>query len=188
MSATTRRILRTCLAAGLALTMAAGMSGCGKDGEETTVGHWVINHPDSWQEVTPLGKPWTAAYKVEDMEVQVAGEFSDDPTPLAALGRLDLPATLKLEGYETVRTDDVTIDDATGAMVRYYTYKADGQTRNGVWIVASQFPYPASAVISISGKTLDEEAVQDLLDDLTFVKNSKSGPSQDPDSPGTVNG
>jgi hypothetical protein len=107
---------------------------------------------------------------------------------LAALGRLDLPATLKLDGYEPVRTDDLEIKDSSGAMARYYTYQDKGAAKNGVWIVASQFPYPASAVISISGTRLDDQAIQDLIDDLTFVKNQKSGPSGNPDSPGTVNG
>lgn len=169
--------------AGAVAVLVAGLSACGSEPSGpapgkadakvayTTVeaGHLTVEYPSSWKKIDTT-KPWTVGVAGDGMQLQVAGEFSEDQGSFPALARLDLPATLKLAGYTPVETTDITVDGAYDAMYRKYTYTNEGQTYHGIWILASQWPYPAVGVVSISGPKLDDGVVNQVIKTLTFKK------------------
>lgn len=124
-----------------------------------TEGHLTARIPASWRKSTDVAEPFTVEYFGDGMEVRLAGEFSDDTGAYSALGRLDLPAGLHLDGYRPVQTGKIAVHGAYDAVERSYTYRDGGTARRGVWVVATQWPYPATAVLSISGTTLDDDVV-----------------------------
>lgn len=168
----TRRSLIAAMAAGVLMTTgcSGGLFSKGPaDGyTREEVGHLILERPSGWQESTPSGEKWTKAWSGDGMEMQVAGEFSEDVGAQSTLARLDLPATMGLKGYTPEGTDTIKVDGAYDAIRRYYSFDADGKRQEGVWIVATQFPYPSTGVISISGENLDETVVRQVTDSLKW--------------------
>ncbi|NHA69448.1 hypothetical protein [Phycicoccus flavus] len=168
-------VLRAGALAVLAGALVLGAGGCSgpDDGwTEVEVGHLTAQYPSDWTEEPPTGDVFTKRFVGQDMEIQISGRFSEDPSASAAFGRLDLPATVGLRGYSSGGTQNATVEGADTALRSDYTFEDEGTTKRGVWVVAGQYPYPATAVVSISGATLDPQVVQHVVDTLTFTKTA----------------
>lgn len=150
------------------------LSGCsqGPDGgREVEVGHLTLSVPQGWTEEPASGqfdKKWVG----DEVELQVSGSFSTDPTASAAYGRLDLPATLQLDGYRGQGAKKHEVPGADTAVRADFTYDEAGEPRSGTWIVAGQWPYPSTAVVTLTGADLDTEDVRGVIDSLHFDKTT----------------
>lgn len=149
-------------------------------------GHLELTASKQWhEEAKPTKAPWSRRFVLQSgsqaspdaaksakrpVEMQLAGRFSEDVGSLSALARLDLPATMGLSGYEAMETETVTIPGAYDALVRRYAYSEGSAKREGVWIVASQWPYPSTTVVSLSGQSVSDDLVHEVLAGLRFVK------------------
>lgn len=143
-------------------------------------GHLELRLSKQWRETgAPGAAPWTRRFVLgssADLQapaMQIAGRFSEDVGSYAALARLDLPATLSLADYEPTDTRDTTIKNAYDAVLRRYTWTesvgSQTQTWQGAWIVASQWPYPATAAISIGVPVIDDAVLDELITSTTFI-------------------
>ena len=147
--------------------------GCSEsdDGWSTAeVGHLSVQHPADWTEEPPTGDLFTKRWVGDDMEIQVSGSFSEDPTASAAFSRLDLPATVGLADYEGGAVQNATVEGADTAVRSDFTFTQDGAPHRGVWVVAGQYPYPSTAAVTITGETLDEQVVQHVVESLRFTR------------------
>lgn len=135
---------------------------------QVTQGHLEFQVPAGWKKSTQVTKPFDVKYTGDGIEVQVAGSFSDDTGAYSALGRLDLPATLKLPGYQPTSTNKISVDGAEDAVMRTFSYTDGGTSKQGVWIVATQWPYPRTAVLSMSARTIDPDVLAYVQRNLTF--------------------
>ena len=147
--------------------------GCSEsdDGWSTAeVGHLSVQHPADWTEEPPTGDLFTKRWVGDDMEIQVSGSFSEDPTASAAFSRLDLPATVGLADYEGGAVQNATVEGADTAVRSDFTFTQDGAPRRGVWVVAGQYPYPSTAAVTITGENLDEQVVQHVVESLRFTR------------------
>lgn len=176
----TKRVTIALTAAGFAAVLGSS-TGCssdptgpsptgGGDAPYTTVsqGHLEVPVPSSWQRSTNVTKPFTVKYSGDGMQVQIAGEYGDNPSAYATLATLDLPATMGLSGYESGSSDLIKVDGAHQGGIRNFTF-TDGSTRKqGVWLVATQWPYPASAVVSVTGNPIDPDFLAYLQQHLAF--------------------
>ncbi|MBR7742650.1 hypothetical protein KC207_05030 [Phycicoccus sp. BSK3Z-2] len=158
------------LLAGLGLAVTTGCSGGTAGYSEVEVGHLTLERPESWSEEPATGELWTQRYVGDGMELQVSGEFSTDPTASAAYSRLDLPATVQLEGYEGSGVDNATVEGADTAVRSDFTYTEDGTPHQGVWVIAGQWPSPSTAAIAITGETLDATVVDQIIASLRFSR------------------
>lgn len=158
----------------LALTVALTGCGVGPGGssdEETTVGHLTVTVPDGWTEEEGSGK-WDKKFVGDGIEMQVSGTFSKDPSATTAFSRLDLPATTQLSDYrQTQPLENPEIDGADTSVRADYSYSDDGRRMEGVWIIAGQWPDPSTAVISLSGESLESSEVKSIVDSLEFEKS-----------------
>lgn len=180
--ATVRLGRRAALAAAGCLALAvpgcSGGSGGAPSGSSegwTTVTdqHLTFQHPSSWTSQPPSGEKWTHRYVGDGMEMQVSGRFSEDVTASGALSRLDLPAMVGLDQYDGGGKDFIEVEGADSALRSDFTYSDGGKVKKGVWLIAGQFPYPATGAISITGERIDEEVVTHVAETLTF--NRKQG-------------
>lgn len=170
------------VAAGCLALAVTGCSGGGSGGASsgssdgwTTVTdqHLTFQHPSGWTSQPPSGEKWTHRYVGDGMEMQVSGRFSEDVTASGALSRLDLPAMVGLDQYDGGGKDFLEVEGADSALRSDFTYSDGGKARKGVWLIAGQFPYPATGAISITGDRIDEEVVTHVAETLTF--NRKQG-------------
>ena len=173
---------RTVLAATLVLGLTVG-AGCA-GGTDPTSGDapdgWTsvtderitVQHPSDWETQPPSGEKWTHRFVGDGMEMQVSGAFSDDETASFALSRLDLPAMVELDGYDGGGAAAIEVDGADTALRSDFTYEVDGTPMKGVWLVAGQWPYPATAVVTITGERLDEAVVEHVVDTMTFNRRT----------------
>lgn len=169
---------RDVMVAGLVLAM-AGCSGSDDPGggdREVTVGHLTVTVPAGWTEQDARGE-WDRRFAGDGLELQISGTFSDDPTASAAFPRLDLPATLELPGYEDkgVHEPDIEIEGADSSMRRDFTYTDGGESMEGTWVIAGQWPYPSTAAIALTGASLEPEDVDPIINTLRFTKTQTSG-------------
>lgn len=155
----------------LLLTTLIICSACSREtGTTAESGHWKIKLDDSWSETEPLGDPWTLAYENNDgVTLQIAGVFSDDILSRSALSRLDLPAMTNLVDYEVESVQELDIEDASDAVTQRVTYSDSGEPAEAVWIIASQWPYPETAALALSGKSVPQSTVDELIVNLDFV-------------------
>ncbi|GAA2179927.1 hypothetical protein GCM10009785_08700 [Brooklawnia cerclae] len=162
------RLVRTLVA--LATTTAVlVVTGCTRQsGTAVEAGHWRFRLDDTWTAAEPVGEAWTAAYETEGLLLQVAGEFSDDIGSRSALAKLSVPATISLTDYDVAGIDEIEVPGAYDALVQQFSYTTEGDPRQAVWIVASQWPYPATAALSLSGEQVSTDAVDSLLATLEF--------------------
>lgn len=170
----TKVLRRAAVLAVLAVGVVA-VTGCGGPEEgwsSAEVGHLRIERPSGWREEAPTGDLFTKRWVGDSMEIQVAGDFSEDPTASAALSRLDLPATVGLPGYEGGAVQNATVEGADTAVRSDFTFTQDGATREGVWVVAGQYPYPSTAAVAITGERLDPQVVRHVVDSLRFAKTT----------------
>lgn len=171
----------TTAAAALALGSVSIASACsssptgpepGGDGEvqyvEVTEGHLIFQVPQSWKKSTDTSKPFNVEYSGDGMQLRAAGELGEDSGAYAALARLDLPATVGLSGYRPGTTNRITVDGADDAVARTFTYRDGSSTKHGVWIVATQWPYPKSAALTISATDVDPDVAAHIQDELRF--------------------
>ncbi len=166
-----RRLLLALL--GASALLVGGCSGS-EDGWTTVeVSHLTIQHPSDWTEETQTGELFTKRWVGDGMEIRVSGSFSEDPTASAAFGRLDLPATVGLADYQGGGTQNATVQGADSAVRSDFSFTEDGALRRGVWVVAGQYPYPSTAVVTITGETLDEQVVQHVVESLRFTKTQQ---------------
>lgn len=135
---------------------------------EVTDGHLIFQVPHNWKKSNDASKPFTVKYSGDGMQLQAAGELGDDSGAYTALARLDLPATVGLSGYQPGSTDRITVDGAHDAVARNFTYTDGSSTKNGVWIVATQWPYPKSAALTITGAQVDTDVVSHIQENLQF--------------------
>lgn len=146
----------------------------GSDGwTRVTDQHLTFEHPSDWTSQPPSGEKWTHRFVGDGMEMQVSGLFSEDVTASGALSRLDLTAMVGLEQYDGGGKTFIEVDGADSALRSDFTFSDGGKARRGVWLLAGQFPYPATGAISITGEQLDPEVVSHVADTLTF--NRKQG-------------
>jgi hypothetical protein len=163
------------LAMGLLTAVVLSACSLGSDTDYTTVetGHLKVSYPKAWTDQGAGEDPWTKKVGGDGVSMQIAGKFSEDVGAYAALARLDLPATLDLPDYTPEHTDKVEVEGAYDAVVRKYSYTDKGTRHEGVWIIASQWPYPATAVVSLSGEKVDDALVAQIRDRLVFVKKEE---------------
>ncbi|PWJ26422.1 hypothetical protein ATK17_2584 [Branchiibius hedensis] len=135
---------------------------------EVTEGHLTFQVPSTWQKSTGAGKPFEVKYSGNGMQLQAAGELGDDSGAYAALARLDLPAMVGLTGYQPGATDRITVDGAHDAVLRNFTYTDGSSTKHGIWIVATQWPYPKSAALAITGTQVDPDVAAHIQETLQF--------------------
>ena len=161
---------RELLTAGAVLALTACSDGSDQD---VTVGHLTVTVPKGWVEKKATGK-WDKKFVGDGLELQISGTFSDDPTASAAHGRLDLPAMLELPDYDSkgVHEPDVEVEGADTSMRADFTYTDDGAPKEGCWVIAGQWPYPSTAAIALSGKSLDRKVVTAIIDSLHFEKTA----------------
>lgn len=159
------------LRAVVVLATGVALAGCGGADDKVTVGHLTFTVPEGWEEQEADGD-WDVKFVGDGMELQVAGEFSEDPTASAAYSRLDLPAMVNLEGYQPDGIGTLEVEGADTALRADFTYADAGEPRDGLWVVAGQYPYPSTAALALSGPELDEEIVTELLASLTFTKDA----------------
>ncbi|MGE9809219.1 hypothetical protein [Janibacter sp. G1551] len=164
------------------MTVAAvvGLSACSSGGPagggaaegwtEVKVGRLTLERPADWTEKSPTGEAWDTKYVGDGIELQVSGEFSDDPTANAALSRLDLPATLRLEGYKGGGMQDLEVEGADSAIRSDFTFTHEKETWEGTWVIAGQWPHPQTAAVAINGANPDPETVRHIIESLTFEK------------------
>jgi hypothetical protein len=173
-----RAVLAATLALGLAV--AAGCAG-GADSSsgdapegwtEVTDNRITVQHPADWQTQPPSGEKWTHRLVGDGMEMQVSGAFSDDVTASGARSRLDLQAMVGLDGYVDGGVDAISVEGADSAVRSDFTYEVDGTPMKGVWLVAGQWPYPATAVVAITGERLDEAVIEHVVDTMTFNRRT----------------
>lgn len=179
----TKRWRHAVAAVGVSVLL-AGVTACGADPSgprpgrpDSTMaydtvenGHLSVEYPATWTKMSQLSPPWKVGFEGDGMQMQVAGQFSDDVGSFSALARLDLPASLKLPGYKPVETEDISVPGAYNALYRKYTYTDAGTSRQGIWILASQWPYPAVAAVSVSGVKLDDDVVNQIMKSMSFKK------------------
>ena len=166
-------VLRRTLLLGIVGTSALLAGGCagGDDGWSTAeVGHLTVEHPADWTEEPPTGDLFTKRWAGDEMEIQVSGSFSEDPTASAAFSRLDLPATVGLDDYQGGAVQNASVKGADTAVRSDFTFTQDGAPRRGVWVVAGQYPYPSTAAVTITGENLDEQVVQHVVESLRFTR------------------
>lgn len=135
---------------------------------QVTYGHLEFQVPATWKKSTQVSKPFEVKYTGDGVDLQAAGTFSEDTGAYAALARLDLPATLKLKGYQPTSTNKIKVDGAEDAVMRNFTYTDGSTPMQGVWIVATQWPYPRTAVLTLSARTIDPDLLAYLQKTLTF--------------------
>lgn len=172
-------VRRTVLAATLALGLAAG-SGCADSPSGDATAGWTevtderltFQHPTTWAKEPPSGENWTHRFVGDGMEMQVSGAFSDDVTASGARSRLDLQAMVGLDAYVDGGLDFITVEGADSALRSDFTYEVDGTPMKGVWLVAGQWPYPATAAITITGEQLDEAVVEHVAETMTFNRRT----------------
>ena len=172
-----RVVLAATFALGLAVTAGcadgAGSSGDAPEGwSEVTDNRITVQHPADWESRPPSGEKWTHRFVGDGMEMQVSGEFSDDVTAAGARSRLDLQAMVGLDGYVDGGLDAISVEGADSALRSDFTYEVDGTPMKGVWLVAGQWPYPATAVVSITGERLDEAVIEHVVDTMTFNRRT----------------
>lgn len=131
-------------------------------------GHWRLSLDQSWQRTQPQSLPWTLAYRSDGLTLQLTGKFSEDADARSGLTRLAIPARLALTDYAATTVEDITIPGADSAVLERFSYTEAGAPRQAVWIIATQWPYPATAALSLSGEQVSQEAIQDLLSTLEF--------------------
>lgn len=161
---------------GIALALAGCSTGGSEGAHEVTVGHLTVEVPAGWTEGKASGQ-WDKKFVGDGYEMQIAGTFSDDPTASAAFTRLDLPATVELPGYEDkgVHEPDIEIEGADTSMRRDFSYTDDGEAMQGTWVIGGQWPYPSTAVIALTGASIEREVVESIIDSLRFTKTQTSG-------------
>lgn len=173
------RLRVTLLAAvlcGVLMACSSAPSGPNAAGDGATVdyasvrdGLVEVQYPATWKALSDTETPFDRAYGADGMEIRIAGKFSEDITSRSALGRLDLPATTgALQDYRPVKTEDLTVEGAYDALESRFTFTVDGKPMEGVWIIVSQWPYPKTAAVTLSGPKLDEDFVQHITDTLVF--------------------
>lgn len=174
MAATSRRIfLLGCgltLAAGCSRTKSSSSDAASTPSTWTTdeIGHWVLQRPTAWTKAETKAKKFTHAWQGDGMLMQVASEYSDTAGSRAALAQLDFPAMMQLEDYKPVETKEIKVPGAYDGVTRRISYTENGTAMEGMWIVASQWPYPVNSVIALSGEKLDNDYITHLLDTLQF--------------------
>ncbi|MFW5473228.1 hypothetical protein ACOCJ5_07970 [Knoellia sp. CPCC 206450] len=150
---------------------AADSGGASQGWTKVTIGQLTLERPAAWSEADPSGETWDKRFVGEGVEMQVSGEFSEDPTASAALSRLDLPAMTGLEGYDGGGAKKVEVEGADTAIRSDFTY-TDGGPRKGVWLIVGQYPHPRTSAVSITGEKLDEATVAHIVDSMTWEKKS----------------
>ena len=173
---------RAVLAATLALGLAVGAGCAGPDASSTgdapegwtevTDSRITVQHPTDWATQPPSGEKWTHRFVGDGMEMQVSGAFSDDVTAAGALSRLDLQAMVGLDGYVDGGYDAIEVEGADSALRSDFTYDDDGTPMKGVWLVAGQWPYPATAAVTITGEQLDEAVIEHVVSTMTFNRRT----------------
>lgn len=173
-----RAVLAAPLVLGLLVT-----AGCA-DGSDSSSGDaaagWTgvtdnritVQRPAGWQTQPPSGEKWTHRFVGDGMEMQVSGAYSDDVTASGARSRLDLQAMVGLDGYVDGGVDAISVEGADSAVRSDFTYEVDGTPMKGVWLIAGQWPYPATAVVSITGETLDEVVIELVVETMTFNRRT----------------
>lgn len=159
-----------------------GLAACGQGGSgdadaaagwtRVTVGQLSLERPSDWTEEPASGERWTKRFVGKGIELQVAGELSEDPTASAALSRLDLPAMQGLDNYDGGGATRIEVEGADTAIRSDFTYTDGGTSKKGVWLIAGQYPYPRTSAISLTGATLDEATVAHIVDSMTYDKKN----------------
>lgn len=173
-----RAVLAATLALGLAVTAgcadgADSSSGDAPEGwTEVTDNRITVQHPTDWETQPPSGEKWTHRFVGDGMEMQISGEFSDDVTASGARSRLDLQAMVGLDGYVDGGVDAIDVEGADSAVRSDFTYEVDGTPMKGVWLVTGQWPYPATAAVTITGERLDEAVIEHVVDTMTFNRRT----------------
>jgi hypothetical protein len=144
----------------------------GTDPGWTTVsaGQLTLERPTGWQEAASTDEAWPMRFVGDGMELRIAPQFSEDPLAAAAYDRLDLPARVGLSGYTSGGAKAFEVPGADTAIRSDFTYTENGAPRQGVWVIAGQYPYPRTSAVAVSGERLDDATVQHILGSLRYAK------------------
>lgn len=145
------------------------VTGCTSSGPTLEEGHWRIELDESWTSIEPMGDPWTAAYESDGYTLQVAGRFSEDDSARTALARMAVPAMTQLPGFSSTDVEKIEVPGAYDAIVQRFTFTDDGEPREGAWIIATQWPYPSSAALTLTGEQVSGSDVERLLEGVSFA-------------------
>lgn len=155
-------------------------AGCGdpeSDSEperEVTVGHLTLDVPEGMTERAPEGDRFDKRFVGDGIEVQVSGAFSDAPD--ASDARMEIVSIMsQTEDYESKGVEQLDIEGADTSVRTDTSYTDDdGTTQQVIWVLAAQRRHSSTAAISISGTDLDEDAVSEIIDAVSFEKTTKS--------------
>lgn len=156
------------------------VSACSSGGEdpeserEVTVGHLTLEVPEGMTERAPEGDRFDKRFVGEGIEVQVSGAFSDAPD--ASDARMEIVSIMsQTEDYESKGVEQLDVEGADSSVRSDTSYTDDdGATQQVVWVLAAQRRHSSSAAISISGTDLDEDAVSEIIDSVSFEKTTRS--------------
>lgn len=173
-----RRSVPIVLAALLGPPALAGCSGdAPSQGWKQLEGERItVEYPADWTTGEGSGDKWVLAAETDGAGIQVADPFDDSRTAAGAIGSLQFPATLKLDGYEPGNLRDITVEGADTALVQTFTYEDGGETARGAWIIASQRDPSASVVVSIGGTEVDQALITHVTDTLAYEHSSEAVP------------
>lgn len=152
---------------------ASALSGCSSDAPSEGWKHLegdrvTVEYPQGWTKGAGSGEKWVLAAETEGASIQVADPFDDSRTAAGAIGSLQFPATMKLDGYEPGEGRDITVEGADTALLQTFTYEDGGETAQGAWIIASQRQPSASVAVTISGIEVDKALISHVADTLRY--------------------
>lgn len=125
---------------------------------------------------TVSGEKWVLAAETDGAGIQVADPFDDSRTAAGAIGSLQFPATMKLDGYQPGEGRDNTVEGADTALLQTFTYEDGGETAQGAWIIASQRQPSASVAVTIGGTEVDKALISHVVDTLRYQHSDEPVP------------
>ncbi|WP_277453709.1 hypothetical protein [Janibacter sp. DB-40] len=141
------------------------------EGERVTV-----EYPQEWTKGEGSGEKWVLAAETDGAGIQVADPFDDSRTAAGAIGSLQFPATMKLDGYQPGEGRDITVEGADTALLQTFTYEDGGETAQGAWIIASQRQPSASVAVTIGGTEVDKALISHVVDTLRYQHSDEPVP------------
>lgn len=138
----------------------------------------TVEYPDDWTVGEGSGEKWVLAARDEGASVQVADPFDNSRTVAGAIGSLQFPASMKLDGYEPGELRDITVDGADTALVQSFTYKDGDKLAKGAWIVVGQRDPAATVAVTIAGTEVDDALISHVTDTIRYEHSTEQVPDE----------
>lgn len=180
---TAHRLRMGALIAVTSLVGAAALSGCSSnapsEGWKQLKGERVtLEYPQDWTKGEGSGEKWVLAAETDGASIQVADPFDNSRTAAGAIGSLQFPATLKLDGYEPGEGRDITVEGADTALIQTFIYEDGGETAQGAWIIASQRQPAATVVVTVAGPAVDKALISHVRETLRYEHSDAPVPDE----------